>query len=136
MVKVRFSSNLSLKKNRRWGLFLAVMGTMALVAVGGIVLVPALAPSTAGQSADALRGIVGPQAVAQLESVSFRVQDVINQYRYKVSGDQPQISWHTPPQPIASKPGNASIVTNPSKSSAAIPAAPIIIANAPSISDT
>ena len=45
MVKVRFSSNLSLKKNRRWGLFLAVMGTMALVAVGGIVLIPRWRPA-------------------------------------------------------------------------------------------
>jgi hypothetical protein len=108
----------SLKKKRGWLLFFTITAIGFAAAICGIVIVPAVAPSAAGHSADILRTIVGPQAVAQLESVTFQIQDVVNQYRYKVSGAQPQITWQTPPQPIVPKRGNAVIAAEPSKSGA------------------
>jgi len=126
-----------LKKRGIWRVvFPAILGIMLIGGFGGLVLIPAFAPGTAAQSADVLRSIIGPQAVAQLESVSFRIQDGINQYRYQASGGRPQISWQSPPQSIAPKPVNASMaVVNPSKSDAvATPAA--IDVNVPSEPDS
>ena len=113
---MRSSNEPPLKKRRSWPVFLIIIGIMVIGGFGGIVLVPALAPGTAAQSADVLRSMIGPKAVAQLESVSFRIQDGINQYRYKMSGDQPQISWNATSQPIAPTPVNTLAVAEPLKS--------------------
>jgi len=102
-----------LKKRPAWPVFL-MAGIVLIGFIGGVVLVPALAPGAAGQTADVLRSIIGPQAVAQLESLSFQLQDGINQYRYKVSGGRPQISWQSSPQSVGSKSGDASIAAGPS----------------------
>ncbi|MGA7607102.1 MAG: phosphodiester glycosidase family protein, partial [Anaerolineales bacterium] len=56
-----------------------------------------------------------PNAVAHLESVSFRIQDVINQYRYKISGGQAQISWSATSQPVAPTPVSTLAVAEPLK---------------------
>ena len=103
------------KKQHNWRVFFLCAGIIVLAATCAIVLVPAIAPNTAGRSADILRAIIGPTAVAQLESVSFRIQDVINQYRYKISG-QPQISWEATSQPVAPTPVNTLVVAEPLKS--------------------
>ena len=127
---------LLLKKKRGGRVFFLFLGIVILAVVCSIVIIPATVPGIAGQSADLLRAIIGPQAVAQLESASFNIQDVINQYRYRVSGGQPQIAWDTPPQPIVSKPGNALILPDPSNSRATRPTAPIISVSVPSTTDT
>jgi hypothetical protein len=73
------------------------MGLAAVVLmVGGLVAVPVISPSAGAAMADWLRGIIGPEAVAEIESVSFRIQDIFNQTRYQVSGGQAQISWADP----------------------------------------
>ena len=89
-------------------------GIIVLAAISAIVVVPAVAPSMAGRSADILRAIIGPTAVAQLESVSFRIQDAINQYRYKISG-QRQISWEATSQPVTPTPVNTLAIAEPLK---------------------
>jgi Phosphodiester glycosidase len=113
---VRFSRNRSMKKKPSgWRVVLLSTGIIVLAAFCAVVLVPAIAPNTAGQSADILRSIIGPKSVAQLESISFRIQDVINRYRYKLSGDQPQISWDATPQPVAPTPTNTLVTAEPLK---------------------
>ena len=70
-----------------------------------LTLVPVFSPSTGANMADMLRSVVGPGPVALLESVSYKFQDVFNQVRYQVSGDQSQIAFSDHSQdPIAPTP--------------------------------
>ena len=112
---MRFSRSHSTKKKQHgWRFFFVGAGIIVLAAISAIVVVPAVAPSMAGRSADILRAIIGPTAVAQLESVSFRIQDAINQYRYKISG-QRQISWEATSQPVTPTPVNTLAIAEPLK---------------------
>ena len=63
-----------------------------------LTVVPIVSPSAGADMADTLRTIVGPGPVAVLESVSFKLQDVFNQVRYQVSGDQSQFAFSNQPQ--------------------------------------
>ncbi len=111
---MRFSRNNSKKtKQHRWRFFIVGVAIIFVAAISAIVVIPAVAPTTAGRSADILRAIIGPTAVAQLESVSFRIQDVINQYRYKISGGQAQISWNATSQPVVLTPVSTLAVAEP-----------------------
>jgi hypothetical protein len=58
-----------------------------------LVVVPFISPTIGASVADQLQRIVGPGPVAELETISFWFQDVINRARYRLSGGQPQISW-------------------------------------------
>ena len=62
----------------------------ALFGVG--VILPAVSPASGAQVADLLRSVVGPQPVADIESVSFRIKDAINQYLSVHDGGKAQIS--------------------------------------------
>ncbi|MCL4529838.1 MAG: phosphodiester glycosidase family protein [Chloroflexi bacterium] len=64
--------------------------TCILAAV--LVIIPAASPATGAQVADLLRTVVGPQPVAVLESLSFKMQDKLHQYLFIASGQRPQIS--------------------------------------------
>lgn len=59
---------------------------------GNLVIVPAVSPATGAQIADMIRSAAGPQPVAVLESVSFRIQDTFNQFLSAHNGGQKQIS--------------------------------------------
>jgi hypothetical protein len=84
-------------KRKRLGLRIAVsMLAIVFFAVGGLVAVPIISPATGAAMADWLRGIIGPEATAEIESVAFKLQDVFNSTRYQVSGGQSQISWEDP----------------------------------------
>ena len=63
-----------------------------------LTVVPILSPSAGGDMADMLRTIVGPGPVAVLESVSFQLQDLFNQVRYQISGEQSQFAFSDQPQ--------------------------------------
>jgi hypothetical protein len=63
-----------------------------------LTVVPIVSPSAGADMADMLRAIVGPGPVAVLESASFQLQDVFNQVRYQVSGDQAQFAFSNDPQ--------------------------------------
>ncbi len=108
------------RRTRRW-LRVVVIGLAAMVlVVGGLVAVPVISPSAGAAMADWLRGIIGPEAVAEIESVSFRIQDIFNQARYQVSGGQAQISWD---DPINATPVAKSVKPSPSHTiNAALPA--------------
>jgi Phosphodiester glycosidase len=63
-----------------------------------LALVPVLSPATGADMADMLRAVVGPGPVAVLESASFKLQDVFNQARFQLSGDQSQFAFSSQPQ--------------------------------------
>jgi hypothetical protein len=60
--------------------------------MGVLVIVPAVSPSAGAQVADMIRSVAGPQPVADLESVSFQIQDSINQFISAHNGGQKAIS--------------------------------------------
>jgi hypothetical protein len=90
------------RKRRRW-LRIFVVGIAAVMLMcGGLVFIPVVSPSAGAAMADWLRSIIGPEAVAEIESVSFKLQDTFNQTRYQVSGGQAQVSWADPADTNAS----------------------------------
>jgi hypothetical protein len=65
-----------------------------------LVAVPAVSPATGAGMADLLREILGPRPVAVLESVSFRLHDMLNRNLSHASA--PQINWDASMQPTPS----------------------------------
>ena len=72
----------------------------------GLVLVVSLSPGTGTHGADMLRGILGPQPVADMEAVVFTVQDAMHHILFTLQGGQPAAPWQvaTATRPIASIP--------------------------------
>ena len=62
------------------------------LAVGGLGIVPAFYPDFSAETADVLRSVVGPQPVALLESISFKLQDQLNQFRSIMNGGKTLIT--------------------------------------------
>jgi hypothetical protein len=99
----------------------------ALIVVGGLVCIPIVSPATGAAVADWLRGIIGPQATAEIESLAFNLQDVFNRARYQVSGGQSQLNWDNP----ANTPANAAAPQSPSPAHSAIKP----VTNRPTVQD-
>ena len=78
---------------KRWGVYV-IGGVMLLMAVlfGVVVVVPAVSPAAGAQVADMIRSVAGPQPVAEIESVSFQVQDTVNQFLSAYNGGKKEIS--------------------------------------------
>ena len=135
----RFGNPKQSRSMRGWGCAAIISIFSFASLIGVIAIVPAVSPSTGAQVADMIRSVVGPQPVANIESVSFWIQDQINQTISKVDGNKPgitldqqtslqQIAQNTPaPQPtlqptpipnqsavIAQKPNLERAVTTPS----------------------
>ncbi len=90
-------------KQSKRGLFVLplVLAVLILAAIG---LVPVVSPDASAAAADQLRVWLGPQAVAELESISFQLQDWKNQLFYRAGYSQPQLSWESAgasPTPLA-----------------------------------
>jgi hypothetical protein len=130
------SSQRPAARKRPW-LRVLVTGVAVIVfLLGGLVAVPVISPNTGAAMADWLRGIIGPEAVAEIESVSFQIQDVINRARYQVSGGQAQISFAEDPsnQRVATPPSKPKVAPDQSKSSqSAMPVANRPLAREPRI---
>ena len=84
------------RRRRGWVRALKITFVIFMVMVVGLVGIPIVSPSAGAAIADGLRAIIGPEAVAAIESVSFQIQDVFNQARYQVSGGQAQVTWADP----------------------------------------
>ncbi len=91
--------------NRIWGqtrpvtrlAFVAVLFFMFLVGlVGMVAVIPAVSPTAGANMADFMRGIVGPQPVAFLESQSFAIQDAFNRFMAQQDGGKLGISLAQP----------------------------------------
>src|SRR5512141_2484803 len=59
----------------------------------GLMAIPIVSPATGAAIADGLRSIIGPEAVAEIESFQFKLQDTFNRVRYQTNGGQAQITW-------------------------------------------
>ena len=80
---------------RRKGSWLSLFASISLLIAalfGVVVILPAVSPASGAQVADLLRSVAGPQPVADIESVSFRIKDAINQYLSVHDGGKAQIS--------------------------------------------
>jgi len=70
---------------------LGAIMTSIIGLLGALAIIPAVSPSTGAQAADLLRAILGPQPVADIESVSFWMQDTYNQFISRHNGGKLQI---------------------------------------------
>ncbi len=83
------------RRNNRLLLGFAGIMFFLLAAATALSIAPAVFPGFGADTADALRAVVGPKPVAELESLSFALQDAINRFRSAQSGGKPEISWNT-----------------------------------------
>ena len=72
---------------------LAISIAILFTLLVGLVAIPVISPAMGAQMADALRSAFGAQAVADLESFTFQLQDSLNRTLYQVSGQKPKLSF-------------------------------------------
>jgi hypothetical protein len=103
--------NLSRARNRpkqKW-LWIIIVGVLVLcLMTASLAIVPAINPSFGAETADVLRAVVGPQSVALLESVSFKLQDQLNQLRSTINGGKALITFSQPSTQFPSSSPNVS----------------------------
>jgi hypothetical protein len=117
-----------LPRRTRSGRVLKVGLVIVLIALIGLVAVPVISPEIGSFMADGLRSIVGPEPVAAIESLSFKIQDAFNRLQYDLSGGQPQIAWADLPTvaPAPTLTSSAFVVISPTQSSGSPVATPTI----------
>jgi hypothetical protein len=81
------------QKTRRWLWASGIVVAVFCLMMATLAALPVLSPGLGASVADALRAVVGPGPVAEVESLSFQLQDVANQVRYRLTGGQPQMTW-------------------------------------------
>ncbi len=80
------------RSNRGW-MYAAIFSIFSFASlIGGLAIIPAVSPSTGAQVADLIRAAAGPQVTANIESVSFWIQDNLNQLAYQADGKKPGIT--------------------------------------------
>jgi Phosphodiester glycosidase len=103
--------NLSRARNRpkqKWW-WIIVAGVLVLCLItASLAILPAVNPSFGAETADVLRAIVGPQPVALLESVSFKLQDQLNQLRSAMDGGKALITFSQSSTQVPSSSPNVS----------------------------
>src|ERR1700682_2918778 len=82
--------------NRRQMLILIVAGLISLLCLGGVVAATAV-PEAGAQGAQVLRGFIGDQAVAQLETIIYQAQDFVQQWSYRAGVTHPAAPWAVTP---------------------------------------
>jgi hypothetical protein len=100
-----------------WILIISVMALPVLL-MAILVVVPAASPAAGAETADFLRSIFGPEPVAQLESFSYWMRDVINRSLPGTNNGTPQVSWSS-----GAPPDSASSAGTPSPMPTALPEA-------------
>jgi len=81
---------------RRGLIIMSVIGVMSL---GGAAYVVSQNPAVAAQVADVLRKTIGNEAVANLETMMFTLQDNVRQLEYQVTGKKAASPWSLTPVP-------------------------------------
>ncbi len=79
-------------RRSRWVKIIGIMIGSAIGLVGALAILPAISPTMGAQVADGLRAVLGPQPVGDIESVSFRIEDTINQFIARQNGGKLQIA--------------------------------------------
>jgi hypothetical protein len=67
-----------------------------------LIMAVSVSPALAAQSSDQLRNLIGDEAVSQLETVVFQIQDTFKQFRYDAGLAVPAVPWQGTPYPVAS----------------------------------
>jgi len=75
---------------------LALAGALILGLASACAAVTVV-PAAGAQAADWLRGVIGDQAVAQLENIVYQVQDDVQQIAYSLGIGQPSSPWQGTP---------------------------------------
>ncbi len=97
--------------SRRGKFIVLVIGTV-IGLFGALVILPAVSPAMGAQVADTLRAVLGPQAVGNIESISFRMADAINQWIASQNGGKLQIAVNQNSVPSLAGPSKARVVTS------------------------
>ena len=79
-------------RKRGWTRVIGALIVSFIGLLGALAVIPAVSPSAGAQVADVLRAVLGPQPVANIESVSFWMQDTINRFLSKQNGGKLQIT--------------------------------------------
>jgi hypothetical protein len=61
-------------------------------------------PAFGAQVANQTRDLVGPLAVARVETIVFQVQDTLKQWQYQFTGRQAEVPWEDDPGRVANTP--------------------------------
>ena len=96
-----FKANLIQLRNlfvARRGLILIILISLAILG-GGAVYVAGQNPVVAAEIADVLRQTIGNEAVANLETTMFTVQDNVRKLEYQVTGKKAASPWSLTPVP-------------------------------------
>jgi hypothetical protein len=80
------------KAQPRWQLALLIL----LAVLGGVGPIVWLNPAALPQAADLARAALGPDAVAQVETLVFQTQDSLRRARYQATGAQSSLTWSAP----------------------------------------
>lgn len=81
--------------SRRGCLTLLIIAGIILIVPASAVAVVIFSPALAAQGSDMLRAVFGDEAVAQLESSTFQIQDMLQQWRYGVGLATSCAPWPT-----------------------------------------
>ncbi len=77
---------------RHWGCAVAILAVPCLLG-GMLVFLPGLSPPLGADTADFLRLLVGPEPVAQLESVAASMRDTLYRAVPAINGSGPAVTW-------------------------------------------
>src|SRR5574341_1105092 len=78
---------------RRGLIALASLAALGLLLVGGLYVAVTIWPDLGAQGAEALRGLIGEQAVADLETTALQIEDTVHSWVYKSGAAQPTAPW-------------------------------------------
>ncbi|MFH1907837.1 MAG: hypothetical protein ABIL11_10740 [Chloroflexota bacterium] len=92
--EIIFSKN-GVKRRRSFKRILALILLAILFSCVGTVSVVEIWPSFGAQVANQMRGLFGPQVVAQIETIVFQVQDTVRQWQYQYGGQQAEAPWES-----------------------------------------
>ena len=109
-------------KFSRVRLSLAVLTSIAVLALGAGFAWRSAWPAIGAQGAEVLRALVGEEAVANLETAVFQMQDNVRQWQYRAQGAEPPAPW----APLA----------NGESQAAPAPTAPLVTTPVPTPADS
>src|SRR5258708_9157490 len=98
----------------------AVAGALILALASGCAAVTVV-PAAGAQAADWLRGIIGDQAVAQLENVVYQIQDDVQQIAYSVGIGRPSSPWQGTPVAVGQDTAAQSAAAETATAATALP---------------
>ena len=84
-------------KSRLFKRILSLVLLAILVSCAGTVVVIEIWPNIGAQLANHMRDLIGPRAVAHIETIVFQVQDSVKQLQYQFGVEQAEAPWGSSP---------------------------------------